>query len=345
MKPLKEKLKKQKKIKILILRLKPIGDTVLISPVFRNIKKTYPQAKISVIIYPMAYDVIKNNPNVDKVIILKRNNFSKLIYYLKSIFKYYHVIIDYINNPTSTIIAFFTHAKVKIGNRTKRNFFYNYRFKFDKKEYSSIRCLRLLEPIGISRFDDYLPELFLDRQDIITVNRLFSSLKIKKRVTALFVSAKYATRQYPPENFAYLGKLIIEKAKHNILFLFGKDDIQSLYTIQKIIQENKKVFFISPKITIGELCAVLSKVRFLITNDTGPKHLATALKIPTLTIFSATDEEVWNPPTSWAPTIRKKIDCAPCNKLSCPKGTIECMSDLKPEEVFKAYLKAIKNIK
>ena len=346
MKPLINKLKQQKGLKILIIRLKPIGDTVLISPVFRNIKKLYPQAKIEVIIYPFVYPVIKHNPNVDKVIILKRNNFSKFIFYLKSLFRSYDVIIDFINNPTSAIISLFTHTKIRIGNKTKRNFFYNYRIQSSKREYSSIRCLKSLKPLGLAKFDDYLPDLYLDKKDINTINHLLTNLKLGNNTIGLFVSAKYPTRQYTPENFAQLGRLIAKKTNYHVLFLFGNNDFESFLKIQKYIKKRKNIHFISSHMTLGEFSALIARLRFLITNDTGPKHIATSLKIPTLTIFGPTDERVWNPP-DWKkyPTIRKQIDCALCNKLKCPKNSLECMTGLSPETVFSVFKKTIKGIK
>lgn len=338
-----EKLKKQKKVKVLIIRLKPIGDTVLISPVFRNLKKLFPQASIDIIIYPFVVDAVKNNPYIDNVIILKRKNIPKINFYFKSLFKHYDIIIDYINNPTSVLIAQFTRAKIRIGNKTKRNFFYNYRIVSDKKEYSSIRCLRLLEPLGLQDTKDYMPEFYIDQKDKDTVERLYKTFNIKKPLITIFASAKYPTRQYSPENMANLGELIIKKTKNNLLFLFGKNDLQTFYIIHKQLKQYPQVHFFSPDITIGELSASIANSDILITNDTGPKHIATALKIPTLTIFSATDEEVWNPPDpKTAVTIRKKLDCAPCNKLICSKGSLECMKKLNPEEVFTAFQKMAK---
>jgi len=343
MKPLQEKLKKKKRIKILIIRLKPIGDAVLISSVFRNIKKMYPQALVHIIVYPFVYPVIQNNPNIDKLIILKRDNFHKFIFYMQSFFKYYDIIIDYINNPTSTLIAFFTHSGYIIGNKNRRNFFYHYRNTSDEKEYSAIRSLKLLKPLGLNNFEDYMPEIFLDKKDVIMADKLLSCLKLKKNIIGLFVSAKYTSRQYPPENFAKLAQLIVKKTPNQALFLFGKDDIETLFTIQKKIKEQTNISYISPQITIGELAAIISKLKFLITNDTGPKHLATAQKIPTFTIYSSTDEAVWNPPDRKKhPFIREKIDCAPCNKLSCPKNTTECMTNLSPEKIFNKLKKYIR---
>ncbi len=343
MKSINEKLKKYKKLKILIIRLKPIGDTILISPVFRNLKKLFPNVCIEVIIYPFVYDVIKNNPHVDKITILKRSNLHKLIFYIKSFFKHYHVIIDYINNPTSTLISLFSHSKYRIGCRTSRNFFYNYRIKFKKEEYSSIRCIKLLEPLGLQKFDDYMPEFFEDEKDKNTIKNLWIGLKIPDKIIGIFVSAKYPSKQYISKYFADLAEIIIKKTDYNVLFLFGKDDNKSFFTIQKRLLSNNKVYFISPNISIGELGCIISKCNYFITNDAGPKHIATAVNIPTLTIFSATNEKVWNPPDfKKFPIIRNKTKCSPCDKKNCITGTFECMSELKPEEIFKNFFKLIK---
>lgn len=343
MQPLKDRFKKQKTVKILIIRLKPVGDTVLISPVFRHLKRLYPQAQIHVVIYSFVYDVLRNNPHVDKIIVIKRNNWSRLFFYLKCLFQFYDIIIDFINTPTSMLISLFTHARVRIGRKKKRNFFYTYQIDSREKKYSPLLSLKLLQPLGLTDVNDYLPELHIDKKAELIAANLLNGMKIVKPVVGLFVSAKYPSRQYPAEHFARLGLLISEKTNRSVVFLFGKDDLDSLRTIQKIVRDRERIYFITPAITIGELAAVIARLDFFITNDTGPKHIATALNIPTLTIFSATDEKVWNPPDlKRFPVIRHKLKCAPCDKLECPQGTLQCMTDLKPEEVFKLFQRVFK---
>ncbi len=337
MKQLKEKLKRSKKLKILIIRLKPVGDTILISAVFRNLKRLFPNCNIDIVVYPSAKDAIGANPYINNIIILKRTNLSKLLFYLKLIFtSHYDITIDYINNPTSTFITLFSAAKIKIGKNIARNFFYTHKLNIDENIYSAIKSLYLLKPLGLKNFNDYMPEFFIKENDLKKAKNILKKAGItsKDKIIGIFVSAKYPTRKYIPEGFAELAKKIINKFDCKVLLLFGKNDIETYRSIKKDLGKNRDIIYISDKITIGEMAAIISRLRYFITNDTGPKHLATALNIPTLTIFGATDETTWNPPDfKRFATIRKKLPCAPCNKLSC--DSLECMKNLSPDEIFK----------
>lgn len=343
MKRLKEKLPKLKKIKILIIRLKPVGDTILISPVFRNLKKLFPESQIDVVVYPSATSALGCNPHISNIIILKRKNLNKLLFYIKLLFTPYDISIDFINNPTSTMISLFAGAKIKIGNDSPRNFFYSHRLHFGSKEYTCINNLRTLIPLGLKSLKDFMPEFFIPPRDKITAEKILQRLgvKPKEKLIGIFASAKYPTRQYTPEGFAELAKLIMRDFSCKVIFLFGYNDISTVNAIKKNIEPNPKMIFIPDTISLGEMAGVMSRLHYLITNDTGPKHLGTALNIPTITIFGATDDIVWNPADKKRfAVIRGNVVCTPCNKLECE--TLECMVALKPGQVYKKvkpYLK------
>jgi len=173
-------MQSKKRLKILIIRLKPVGDTILISSVFRNLKRIYPDSIIDIVVYPSAADAIGDNPYINRTIILKRKNLPKLIFYFKMIFSHYDMTIDFINNPTSTLIALFTGAKIKIGNRNLRNFFYTHRVNYDKIVYSPIRSLSLLQPLGLNDFSDFMPEFFIKKSDKKQSENILKNKKIKK---------------------------------------------------------------------------------------------------------------------------------------------------------------------
>ncbi|HEC93141.1 MAG TPA: glycosyltransferase family 9 protein, partial [Candidatus Atribacteria bacterium] len=270
----------------------------------------------------------------DKIIIIKRKNFHKFAFYIKSIFRKYDIIIDYINNPTSTIIAFFTKSKIKIGTKNKRNIFYTHRLEIRERCYNAIKNLKMLRPLGLTDFSDYMPEFFVNKEDKEKAELFLKNTGIAhKKLVGIFASAKYITRKYIPEHFAKLAELIVENSNYRVLFLFGKDDIQTLERIKNSLKIEKDIYFAPLSLSIGELAAFMEKTKFIITTDTGPKHIAVALGIPTLTIFSATNPEDWNPPDlDKFPIIRKEIDCIGCNKLTC--DSLRCMKELSPEEIF-----------
>ena len=345
MESIEEFIKKLDEPRFLVIRLKPVGDMVLSTPVFRNIKKKYPNSKIDVVIYPSVLDIIKNNPYIDKIIIINKNFISKALFNLKSMFSYYHVVIDLINNPVSSAIAFFTDSEAIIGEKKSRNFFYDLNTECVDPVYSPIRSLKKLNVIGINDYSDFSPEIFISNEDTRKADCYYNSINTSKGFIGIFASAKYPSKTYPPGHFAKLGKIIASNTGYNVLFLFGKNDKSTYYEVRKCIKINENIFFHEPTTGLGELCALLSKLDFLITCDTGPKHISTALNIPTLTIFGPTSEKKWNPPDQIRfPVIKKTMPCSPCNSNHCPYATTTCMKELLPEDVFSAFLKTVSSL-
>lgn len=292
-----EVLKNQKTVKILIIRLKPVGDTILISPVFRNLKKLFPNATIDVVIYPFVLDMIKHNPYVDNVIVVNRTFFGRLVYYLKCFTYRYDVIIDYINNPVSINIALLTRAKYRFGNAIPRNFFFSHRNTKKLVAYSAIRCLKLLEPLGLTDFDDYRPELFISDDDKQRADSYIDkNCDTSKPIIGIFASSKYQKRLYSPHYFARVAMMITERHNVTALFLFGKDDFEIFDIIHEEIKQNERIVLGQTDTPLGELSGQIARLSFMFSCDTGPKHIAHALDIPTLTIYKATNYLIWNPP-------------------------------------------------
>jgi len=82
--------------------------------------------------------------------------------------------------------------------------------------------------------------------------------------------------------------------------------------------------------------AVIARTHLLITNDTGPRHIAAAFDKPLITIFGSSDPALTRIDFDKEIQLWKKIDCAPCEKRVCPKGHHRCMRELLPDEVFRA---------
>jgi ADP-heptose:LPS heptosyltransferase len=80
----------------------------------------------------------------------------------------------------------------------------------------------------------------------------------------------------------------------------------------------KQPFLLSPPRTVRELAALLSAVRLLIGNDSGPKHLAAAVGTPTLTVYGPTDPRTWSPRGPAHLALQHEVTCGPCDRTSCP---------------------------
>ncbi len=92
------------------------------------------------------------------------------------------------------------------------------------------------------------------------------------------------------------------------------------------------------KTKLSELMTELQSFRILVTNDTGTMHLASALKVPTVSLFGSTEPTLTGPLSKWHTVIRHSVPCSPCFKRECPFGHYECLTKITPAEVSTAVL-------
>ncbi len=331
--------------RILLIRLKAIGDIILTTPVIKKLKKYFPTAKIDIIVYKGGEQILENNPYLNKIYVIERKNFSKIFLYLTFLFKRYDVSIDFICNPTSALITLFAGARIRIGRKSRGRWWVYNRIVNLKNEYAGIQNLRHLEPLGIKDIKDYLPEIFIEEEYIKKAERFLKKKKIKReRLLIFFVSAKYISRKFPPDMFMKVIDILLKQKKYYILILFGYRDEETYRIFKEKYKNEERVYLTSTELSLKEMAGLMKVGRVVITSDTGPKHLAVAVGVPVITIFGATSEKTWNPPDRKKyPVIRAKIKCAPCNKNICPYGTYDCFYKIKPETIVKKIERIIKS--
>jgi heptosyltransferase-2 len=94
------------------------------------------------------------------------------------------------------------------------------------------------------------------------------------------------------------------------------------------------------KTQLAELIAMIGCCDLFITNDSGPMHLAAALRVPTLAIFGPTDEIATGPLSSTAVVLNKKVECSPCLLRECPIDH-RCMTRITVDEVYEQALQML----
>ena len=157
-------------MKILVIQKKKIGDVLISTVLFEILKEKFPSAKIHYLIYENSSAVVQNNPNIDKIVILKeqvKNSLFKFIYFLFEIRKEnYDIIIDCYGKPNSVLISALSGAAKKIGfKKGYTDFFYSDTVQRTKESFSVAKKaiehrMLLLEPLGIS-FRLVSPKIYL----------------------------------------------------------------------------------------------------------------------------------------------------------------------------------------
>ena len=339
-------IEKQKNLRILVLIMKPAGDTILATPFFYVLKKRFPDCHISVIVNSPFSEMIKNNPYCDEIITYtNQNSFSFLI---KMLFRSFDISIDLMNNPRTSQISLFAWAKYRFGLDKSRNFFYNKKIDLDKfpgDTYVVDRNLKMLLPLGIEK--PYYEYYYKPDQLSIEFARTFlDNYKIRDKIIGLNISATTDVQRWPTEKFIELGKKLAKETSYFVFLFWGPGDKGLMEDIELKLNNEAK-FKVIPATTLNQLGAFINNCSLLVTGDGGPKHMAVAMNIPSLTIYGGVSAIQWNPEdTKRFPYLTSSIECYPCNnKKACRFNTLECLHQISVDKVFETILEVLTSSK
>jgi ADP-heptose:LPS heptosyltransferase len=324
-----------------------IGDTLFNTPVFRALKKHFPNKKIIVVLNPVNYKLFETNPYIDEIILYsgKTKHFFSALKELKKI-KQKLVLILHSNEPEATPLAVLSGAKyiIKIPNDKNRfNIWHtNPPIKSVENRHGIFNRLKQLEFLGIKE-DDCKMDLFLKDEWKREVENYFKDIKYSKLI-GFQIGASTISRMWFSENWIELAKKLLKKYPDIKIVLTGSPAEKKLTDeVEKGIND-KRVLNLAGKFSLGGAAALLGKVDLLITPDTGPLHIATALKTPTIGFFVVANHLGSNAcyDKDIHLYIQKEKTCTPCVAKSCKFA--ECMKQIEVDEVLEKVEK-IRGIK
>lgn len=345
--------------RILVLRYRFIGDTILTVPFLRNLRYAEPDSYIAWVVAPLSSDVISGIPYVDELIywdpitihadskgthktlgskidfikMLRKKKFDK-VYVLK-------------RSLSSAIMAYLTGAKERIGFATEgRGFLLTKGVKYNHNQHEVQNFLDVLRADGIEVRDDYL-EAWLTKEEIGVAEKFFNERGLGEKTLAIHPFAANPKRAWHIDNFIQISNRLGEKGFRTIFFGGSKEK-----SLKDYIKANAKF---DPVISIGdtsirETMAILKRCKALLCNDSGIMHLAAALDIPLVALFGPQSPVKFGPYSKKARVIYKAFPCSPCKQKffkECepsPRMTPMCVEAISVEEVFKEVSEAIENV-
>jgi len=329
-------------MKILLIRDGRIGDMLLITPVLAAIKKAHPDSRLAVLTNPYGRQAIENNPRVDRVIELPERPFNLSFYFRLRAEKFTHVLVIE-KSSRYAHLAWISGAKIRAGFRNKQKFFLNRLADWSDGIHEAENAIRILESIGITEISRKL-EVFPGPEDEKYVEQKLEEQRLNGKLLAgMDVNTGGDTkdlRLWPVEYFASLADRLT-KMGFTVVFVCPDSGGQRIAKIRKKM-ENSSVEFPTQKIT--QLAALMKKMKIFIAQDTGPMHLAVAVRTPLAALFGMTDQGRTGPygDTRFFRVVQYGMQCSPCKYLRHSPARnrcidIEravCMERLKPEKVF-----------
>jgi len=324
--------------RILIVGVNWLGDSLLTTPVFKALKKKFPDSYLGVMVVERVREVFEGNPYIDEVIIFdeggqQKDFFAKLKFIQLLRKKKFDTVFLIHRSFTRAFICFLAGIDLRIGYRRVKNYFIlNKRIKPPKGlVHRQDLYLYLFEKSGIV-IEDRLPIFFIPEDVRIKVNK---DLELLKKEQAFLIginpSANWELKRWPGSYFANLADCLVRDFNSAIIFIGTEAQRPLIEEVRAMMSQNS--FNYSGKTSLKELGALIQNLRLFISNDSGPAHLAASLEVNTLVIFGPTSAEATAPRGRAVKVVKKNVDCQiPCYRLDCQDNT--CLKDLNVDQVY-----------
>lgn len=322
--------------KILVLKLRAIGDVLLSTSVLRNLREAFPDARIDFLTEHPARDIIDSNPDIDNALVFHTKN-DRIVPWLWRLYKAdYDLVFDLFCNPRSAQLCWATRANVRVGYPFRgRKYAYSAYVESRSNEIHNVDFnLDPLRALDIPIIDTE-PHVPVDERDAEWATDITKRLRSQHPLlVAMNPSGTWETKRWGLEKFAALADALIEKHNALPILLWGpgeKDDVESI----QAQMTNKP--YIPPVTSLKQLAALLQQCDFTISNDAGPMHISAAVGTPTLGIFGPTNPYLQGPYHTRSSWVRlDDLDCIACNLTTCDIGNV-CMTDLQVSAVLQAF--------
>ena len=321
--------------KILVVKLRAVGDVLLSTIVLRNLRKGYPSARIDFLTEPPARDVVRRNPDVDEVLCYDRAQDwgPGLVQMVRR--RSYDLVIDLFGNPRTALVTRLSGARYRVGYRFRgRTYAYTIVVEPRGSEVHNTEFnLDALRAIGVDIVDRNLYFPLAPEEERFVGEFLGGVQRDSGFTVALNTGGGWYTKRWPLERFATLADRLVDEHGARIVLPWGPGQREEVEFVRAAMRRES---FIPPATTLGQLAALLKNMSMVITNDSGPMHLAAAVGTPVLGIYGPTNPLLQGPYGMNHLVVRNEgVSCLGCNLTKCPIGH-PCMLDLDVETVFRA---------
>lgn len=328
------KIKKTPK-KILIIKPSSLGDIIHSLPFLNAIKNHFTSSEIHWVVAKGFESLLETHPMIKKLIIIHKDDWKNLrnikstLAELSEIYselrnESYDIVIDLQGLLRSGLLAYATGAPIRIGFTEAREgstMFYTHKIEGGKDIHAVDRYLKIASAIGCDLNEIIFPmPLSIESENI---KALKASLG---RYAVIVPGARWKTKQWSAERFAQLINLL----KINSIIVGSKND----KTISEYIvsQTGDKALSMAGRTTINELIHLIRGAKIVITNDSGPMHIAAACGIPVVAIFGPTNPLRTGPYGKHHIIIKSNEPCSPCYKRRC--RSVKCLNEISAEHIY-----------
>ncbi|MDH7604326.1 MAG: glycosyltransferase family 9 protein [Melioribacter sp.] len=337
---------KTKQKRILIVRPDRIGDVVLSTPIPREIKRTFPDSFVAIMLKKYTSDIYLNNPYIDKIILIDNRDdgsiegFWRKVNEIKS-YKFTHALM-LLPNERINYILFFAGIPYRVGVGHKLYQFLTFTHYVNRNKYNPLRheadyCMDLARKIGVTT-NNLVPEIFLtneEKEKAVYLRKNF--LDGKKFLIGIHSTSGNSAPNWTAGSYKELVMKLIERNNVRVA-ITDNNPPSELLNIDDVIYPNIDK-------SLRESIINFSTLDLLLSASTGPMHICAALKVKTISLFcplTACSPKLWGPLGNQSKIIMPEKEY--CNEI-CPGNpkicTFEGKNGIDVETVFSSIINSI----
>jgi heptosyltransferase-1 len=332
--------------RILLIKPSSLGDIIHALPTAAALRRAFPSASLTWLVKREWAEVLESNPHVDRVMPLDSSmrGWSSAVRAIRS--DRFDLVVDAQGLFRSALLGWLSGAPVRVGfsaGREGSSLFYTQRVPLPHPVLHAVdRCLMLAWALGAPRDSRRLE--FPLPQDPATETRVSNLLLAEGIAPGAILagvnpSARWPTKQWSPASFAAVADRLQEEGV--VVVIVGARSDRSV--VDELMSRMKRPpVDLCGKTGIKDLIALFRRVRVLITNDSGPMHVAAAVGTPVVALFGPTDPARTGPYGAGHVALRSDIPCSPCLHRGCTNALkMECLTSIGPEQVIHEALEVI----
>jgi len=334
-----------------------IGDAVMCLPALMDIRDCFAKAGITILARSTIAELLHEQCGINDVLVYEHQTDHRGIFGLLRLSQVirkraFDTAVLFQNAFEAAVLASLSNIPTRIGYATDgRGWLLSQSVRLPSQPslHQTRYYQQLVQTITKAPSKDRVPKLVVTATDQVTCEAKFPEVFLQSETLLIGInpgSIYGSAKRWLPERFAELGDQLVAQIRKEYpecssvrcLLLGGKGE--EALGMEIANRMGSQPIVLSGKTSIRELMGILRRCAVLVTNDTGPMHMAQALGVPVVAIFGSTDPEITRPSDGGQSVIRSDVRCAPCLLRACPIDH-RCMTGISTDQVMTAVMKQI----
>ena len=334
--------------RVLVVRLRSIGDTVLATPSLIALRRFLPEAQIDILLEDWVAPILDGFDAVDNVLTVSRQSKKSRIETALQIRRNkYDVAFNLHGGTTATFFVRASGAKHRVGySEYQYNFLYNHLlssasdFWQQEHTHSAEQQLALLGFVGVPVDDKPKSRLTITKKNVEEMDLFLHIYGIdEEKIALIHPAAAFDTKQWATENFAKVIDYLALRGIFSVVVTTPKEE----RIINQLNEKTSTLFHGFTDLNLAEITALASRAEIFIGNDSGIAHIAAAVETPSVVIFGSSNINHWRPWTNGkSEIVYKKLPCQPCAGYFCKEfDAPQCILSVEIESVLEKIEKIL----